>query len=52
MANAGMVIESEFLSLDASDWDRTIALNLTGAFHTLQLAARADEDATPRERLY
>ncbi len=41
MANAGMVLESEFLSLDASDWDRTIALNLTGAFHTLQLAARA-----------
>ncbi len=41
MANAGMVVESEFLSLDPSDWDRTIALNLTGAFHTLQVAARA-----------
>jgi meso-butanediol dehydrogenase/(S,S)-butanediol dehydrogenase/diacetyl reductase len=40
MVNAGMVIESEFLSFDPSDWDRTIALNLTGAFHTLQIAAR------------
>jgi NAD(P)-dependent dehydrogenase (short-subunit alcohol dehydrogenase family) len=41
MANAGMVLESEFLSLDSSDWDRTIALNLTGVFHTVQVAARA-----------
>jgi NAD(P)-dependent dehydrogenase (short-subunit alcohol dehydrogenase family) len=40
MANAGLVIESDFLSLDPADWDRTIALNLTGAFHTLQIAAR------------
>ena len=41
MANAGMVSEGEFLSLDPGDWDRTIALNLTGAFHTVQLAARS-----------
>jgi NAD(P)-dependent dehydrogenase (short-subunit alcohol dehydrogenase family) len=41
MANAGTVIESEFLSVDPSDWDRTIALNLTGTFHTVQIAARA-----------
>jgi NAD(P)-dependent dehydrogenase (short-subunit alcohol dehydrogenase family) len=40
MANAGMVSEGEFLSVDPGDWDRTIALNLTGAFHTVQLAAR------------
>jgi NAD(P)-dependent dehydrogenase (short-subunit alcohol dehydrogenase family) len=40
MANAGLVIEGDLLSLDQSDWDRTIALNLTGAFHTLQVAAR------------
>jgi len=40
MANAGTVIESEFLSVDPNDWDRTIALNLTGAFHTVQIAAR------------
>jgi NAD(P)-dependent dehydrogenase (short-subunit alcohol dehydrogenase family) len=38
--NAGMVVESEFLSVDPSDWDRAIALNLTGAFHTVQIAAR------------
>jgi len=41
MANAGMVIEGEFLSVDPKAWDRTIALNLTGAFHTVQVAARA-----------
>jgi NAD(P)-dependent dehydrogenase (short-subunit alcohol dehydrogenase family) len=40
MANAGMVIESEFLSVDPSDWDCTIALNLTGTFHAVQFAAR------------
>jgi NAD(P)-dependent dehydrogenase (short-subunit alcohol dehydrogenase family) len=40
MVNAGMVVESEFLSLKASDWDRTVALNLTGAFHTMQVAAQ------------
>jgi len=35
-----MVIESEFLSVDPSDCDCTIALNLTGTFHTVQFAAR------------
>jgi NAD(P)-dependent dehydrogenase (short-subunit alcohol dehydrogenase family) len=40
MVNAGMVSESDFLSLDSDDWDRTIALNLSGAFHTLQIASR------------
>jgi NAD(P)-dependent dehydrogenase (short-subunit alcohol dehydrogenase family) len=45
MANAGTVIESEFLSLDPSDWDRTISLNLTGTFHTVQIAARAMKTA-------
>lgn len=40
MANAGLVIENDFLSLDIEAWNRTIALNLTGAFHTLQIAAR------------
>ena len=41
LANAGMVIEGEFHSVDPNDWDRTIALNLTGAFHTVQVAAHA-----------
>ncbi|HLK17332.1 MAG TPA: SDR family NAD(P)-dependent oxidoreductase [Bryobacteraceae bacterium] len=40
MVNAGLVIESDFLSLDIEAWNRTIALNLTGAFHTVQTAAR------------
>ena len=40
MVNAGLVTESEFLSVKASDWDRTLALNLTGAFHTMQVAAQ------------
>src|ERR1022692_3612359 len=40
MANAGMVVEGEFLSVDALDWDRTIKLNLTGTFHAVQFAAR------------
>lgn len=40
MVNAGMVIENEFLSIDPGQWDRTIALNLSGAFHTLQIASR------------
>jgi NAD(P)-dependent dehydrogenase (short-subunit alcohol dehydrogenase family) len=40
MANAGIVIESEFLSVKAGDWDRTLAVNLSGAFHTMQIAAQ------------
>jgi NAD(P)-dependent dehydrogenase (short-subunit alcohol dehydrogenase family) len=40
MVNAGIVVESEFLSVTASDWDRTVALNLTGAFQTTQIAAQ------------
>lgn len=40
MVNAGIVILSELLSVEPGDWDRTIALNLTGAFHTVQVAAR------------
>lgn len=40
MVNAGIVVESELLALNPSDWERVIALNLTGAFHTMQIAAR------------
>jgi len=40
MVNAGVVIESEFLSVDPSDWERTLALNLTGAFHAVQVGSR------------
>ena len=41
VANAGTAIEHDFFDLPADAWDRTLAVNLTGAFHTLQAAARA-----------
>ncbi len=40
IANAGMVIESEFLDHRAEDWNRILAVNLSGAFHSIQSAAR------------
>jgi NAD(P)-dependent dehydrogenase (short-subunit alcohol dehydrogenase family) len=39
IANAGAVVESEFTSTAAEDWERILRINLTGAFHTLQAAA-------------
>jgi 3-oxoacyl-[acyl-carrier protein] reductase len=39
IANAGVVIESAFHELTRETWDRTIAVNLTGVFQTLQAAA-------------
>ena len=39
VANAGVVIESEFADLSRDAWDRTLAVNLTGVFQTLQAAA-------------
>jgi len=40
IANAGMVREADFLDHPAEDWQRTLAVNLTGIFHTVQAAAR------------
>lgn len=40
VANAGIVIESEFLDQPLAEWERTLSVNLTGAFHTVQAAAR------------
>jgi len=40
MVNAGVVVENDFLSTTREEWDRTIAVNLSGAFHTLQIATR------------
>lgn len=37
--NAGIASTSSFSGTNAELWNRTIAVNLTGAFHTLQLAA-------------
>jgi len=40
VANAGISIRKPFLELDASDWQRVLAVNLTGVFHCSQHAAR------------
>ena len=40
MVNAGIAEEEDFTAHSAERWDRTLAINLTGAFHTLQAAAR------------
>lgn len=40
MVNAGIGGEEDLLECNAEHWDRTLATNLTGAFHTLQAAAR------------
>lgn len=39
VANAGIVIEQEFTEHSREAWDRTLAVNLTGVFQTLQAAA-------------
>ena len=40
MVNAGIGEEQEFLSHGADLWERTLAINLSGAFHTVQAAAK------------
>jgi NAD(P)-dependent dehydrogenase (short-subunit alcohol dehydrogenase family) len=40
MANAGIGTEADFLEQTTEDWERTLSVNLTGAFHTIQSAAR------------
>ena len=40
IANAGMGIEAPFASTTEEVWNRTLAVNLTGVFHTVQAAAR------------
>jgi NAD(P)-dependent dehydrogenase (short-subunit alcohol dehydrogenase family) len=47
IANAGVVIEQEFSEISRENWDRTLAVNLTGVFQTLQAAARVMK---PRRR--
>ena len=46
VANAGVVIEQEFFAYTREAWDRTIAVNLTGVFQTLQAAAPCSETTT------
>jgi NAD(P)-dependent dehydrogenase (short-subunit alcohol dehydrogenase family) len=40
IANAGIVVEAEFSEHPAAVWERILAVNLTGVFHTMQAAAR------------
>jgi NAD(P)-dependent dehydrogenase (short-subunit alcohol dehydrogenase family) len=40
MVNAGVAEEEDFLEHSAERWDRILAINLSGAFHTIQAAAR------------
>lgn len=40
IANAGVVLGAPFLSQTLDDWERTMAVNLTGSFHVAQCAAR------------
>jgi NAD(P)-dependent dehydrogenase (short-subunit alcohol dehydrogenase family) len=40
MANAGIATEAGFLEQTTEAWERTVSVNLTGAFHTIQTAAR------------
>jgi len=39
VANAGTVSEADFWDTAAAEWERILAVNLTGAFHTVQSAA-------------
>ena len=38
-ANAGIAVKSDMGATTADLWERTIAVNLSGAFHTVQIAA-------------
>src|SRR5258708_6522676 len=40
IANAGIATEADFLEQTTEAWERTLSVNLTGAFHTVQSAAR------------
>src|SRR5260370_19774884 len=40
IANAGIATEADFLGQTTEAWERTLSVNLTGAFHTVQSAAR------------
>jgi NAD(P)-dependent dehydrogenase (short-subunit alcohol dehydrogenase family) len=40
IANAGVASEADLLDHSVEEWNRILAINLTGAFHTVQAAAR------------
>lgn len=40
IANAGIAMEADFLETTTEAWERILSVNLSGAFHTVQSAAR------------
>ena len=40
VANAGIGAEADLINTSQDLWDRTVAVNLTGVFHTVQIAAQ------------
>lgn len=40
IANAGTASEADFCEHTTTEWDRIVAVNLSGAFHSMQAAAR------------
>jgi NAD(P)-dependent dehydrogenase (short-subunit alcohol dehydrogenase family) len=40
IANAGVASEADFLEHSPQEWDRILSVNLSGAFHSMQAAAR------------
>ncbi len=40
IANAGTVSEADFCEHSAEEWERIVSVNLSGAFHSMQSAAR------------
>lgn len=40
VANAGVGVEAELTETSQELWDRTVAVNLTGVFHTVRIAAQ------------
>src|SRR5215471_10360504 len=40
IANAGIASEADLVEYSTETWERTLSVNLTGAFHTVQSAAR------------
>jgi NAD(P)-dependent dehydrogenase (short-subunit alcohol dehydrogenase family) len=49
IANAAIVRAGSFLSLSTQDWLDTLDVNLTGAFHTAQIAAQRMVEQAPRD---
>ncbi len=44
IVNAGISIPQGFFDITASAWDKTLAVNLSGVFHTVQAGAKAMRD--------